>query len=128
VLDVARRGSSLGGAIPPAQDGRSNSRAPGASSMPRAGRTTCDGTAAKYRLSKERLAPADITAILVNETLAELSWRTFPRPPRTIIQRLQTGIGVPNWTAILAGPVAVEYQQAFARVLERLQGQIELVS
>src|SRR4051794_34812838 len=63
----------------------------------------------KYRLTKERLQPADIAAILVNETLAMLGpgWRMFPPPPRPIVQQLPTGIGVPNWTAILAGPVAI---------------------
>ena len=102
--------------------------------VPRHCREEADRLAAelrpKYRLAKERLASADVTAILVNETLAELGpgWRAFPPPPRPVLQQLPAGIGVPNWTAILAGPVSIEYQQAFVRALERLQGQIDLVS
>jgi hypothetical protein len=82
----------------------------------------------KYRLAKDRLSRADMAAILVNETLAELGpdFRTFPPPPRPVIEVLATGINVPNWTAIPGGPVAMEYMQAFRRVLAKLQRRIDV--
>jgi hypothetical protein len=85
---------------------------------------------AKYRLAKDRLSRADMAAILVNETLAELGpgWRTFPPPPRPVIELFPIGINIPNWTAILGGPVATEYMQAFNRVLARLQQRIDVDS
>jgi len=85
---------------------------------------------AKYRLAKDRMSRADIAAILVNETFAELGpgSRTFPPPPRPVIEELAAGINVPNWTAIPGGPVATEYMQAFNRVLARLQRRIDVDS
>jgi hypothetical protein len=85
---------------------------------------------AKYRLAKDRLSRADIAAILVNETLADLGpgFRTFPPPPRPVIEVLASGINVPNWTAIPGGPVAMEYMQAFNRVLAKLQRRIDVGS
>jgi hypothetical protein len=83
---------------------------------------------AKYRLAKDRLSRADIAAILVNETLAELGpdFRTFPPPPRPVIEVLATGVNVPNWSAIPGGPVAMEYMQAFRRVLAKLQRRVDV--
>ena len=85
---------------------------------------------AKYRLARDRMSRADIAAILVNETLAELGpgSRTFPPPPRPAIEVLATGINVPNWTAIPGGPVATEYMEAFNRVLAKLQRRIDVDS
>ena len=78
----------------------------------------------KFRLGKDRLSRADIAAILVNETLAELGpvSRTFPPPPRPTIAIFPTG----NWSATPGGPVAMEYREAFNRVLATLQRRIEV--